>query len=203
MTTVPLRDLRIALANPKAYVRMRRTTATTVMRPSKFGMFRNAVFEYHKGKGDALKAQRYLESKFTIFADKSDLPDYVNKLNTYINRFEALGTEVVRIRCRVSIALPGQYAGFRVTGEVPRIDLAKPKGYSLWMFVRDDTGWSADPRMPLLQDAIARILNADLGEVGVGVYDFVAGQYFATRFKSAQVELTRKTLLGLLAEFAK
>ena len=200
---MPLRDLRIALANPKAYVRMRRTAAPAEMRATKFGTFRNAVFEYHKSKGDALKAQRYLESKFTTFADKSDLPDYLNKLNTYVNTFEALGTEVVRIRCRISIPLPGQYSDFKVTGEVPRIDLAKPDGYSVWMFVRDDPGWSADPRMPLLQDAIAGMLNVHLGEVGVGVYDFVAGQYFATRFKSAKVELTRKNLFGLLAEFAK
>lgn len=71
------------------------------------------------------------------------------------------------------------------------------------MFVRGDLDWRSDPRMPLLQDAMAKNLNAELDEVDVGVYDFVAGQHYATQFKLSQIRAARTRLVSLLNEFDK
>jgi hypothetical protein len=57
--------------------------------------------------------------------------------------------------------------------------------------------------MPLLQDAIAKKLNADVNEVAVGVYDFVLGQHYATKFKSSDIRAVQKRLLSLLSQFSK
>ena len=42
-------------------------------------------------------------------------------------------------------------------------------------------------RMLLLQDTMAKKLNAELDGIEVGVYDFVAGQHYATKFKPSQI----------------
>jgi hypothetical protein len=57
--------------------------------------------------------------------------------------------------------------------------------------------------MPLLQDALASKLNANVDEVEIGVYDFVAGQHYATKFKPSQIRAAQKRLYALLSEFSK
>ena len=58
-------------------------------------------------------------------------------------------------------------------------------------------------RMLLLQDTMAKKLNAELDEIEVGVYDFVAGQHYATKFKPSQIRAVQKRLFALLSEFGK
>jgi hypothetical protein len=58
-------------------------------------------------------------------------------------------------------------------------------------------------RMLLLQDTMAKKLNAELDEIEVGVYDFVAGQHYATKFKPSQIRAVQKKMFALLSEFGK
>jgi hypothetical protein len=67
----------------------------------------------------------------------------------------------------------------------------------------NDADWRSDPRMPLLQDALAKKLNADVDEVEIGVYDFVAGQHYATKFNLSQIKDAQRKLYTLLSEFGK
>ena len=199
MIKIPLRDLRMALEDPISYVNKHKTVSPPTMRTSKYGVFRNAVFEYHSG--NLQQAHNYLEDKFKIFKTQSDLAEYMVRLNTYAREFKQLKTNVVETRVNIALALPKEYTDFRISGQVARLDLSKC--YNAWLFVRDDSDWSSDPRMPLLQDAVARKLNAELDEVEIGVYDFVKGGHYATNFKASQIQAARKKLLKLLDEFNK
>jgi hypothetical protein len=202
MIIVPFRDLRSALADPVTYVRNYQT-GKAKMRASKYGTFRNAIFEYHKSDGKIRLAQDYLENHFKIFRDQGELPAYLIKLDTYAKEFRRLGTQLVRTRANVNEPLPKKFSNFRVSGQVARIDLSKGQGYNGWVFVRNDADWRSDPRMPLLQDALAKKLNADVDEVEIGVYDFVAGQHYATKFNLSQIKAAQKKLYALLGEFGK
>jgi hypothetical protein len=88
-----------------------------------------------------------------------------------------------------------------VSGQIARLDITKAQGYNGWTFVRGDTDWKSDPRMPLLQEAAAKQLNADLEDVEVGVYDFIAGKHSSAKFNPSQVKAVRKKLLQLLDRF--
>ena len=75
------------------------------MRATKYGTFRNAVFKFHS-EGSVHSAQAYLEGNFKAFKDQSDLPKYIKRLDTYAKEFKSLGTELVRTRTNIAVALP-------------------------------------------------------------------------------------------------
>jgi hypothetical protein len=199
MVKIHLRDLRAALEDPAGYVQKHKNAGPTKMRATKYGVFRNAVFEFHSC--DLQEAHNYLEDRFKVFKDQSDLAEYIVRLDAYAKDFKKLGTNIVQTRVNLALVLPDKFAGFRVSGQVARLDLSK--GYNAWLFVRGDSDWSSDPRMPLLQDAIARKLNVELDEVEIGVYDFIKGGHYATKFKASHVQAVRKKLVRLLHEFTK
>jgi hypothetical protein len=201
MIKIPLRDLRAAFADPANYVHQHSEKATGRMRATKYGAFRNAVFQYHSSEGNLKSAQDYLEAKFETFKNQAELPEYLVKLSKYAKEFELLGTELVRTRANVALKLPEAYSDFRVSGQIARLDITKAHGYNVWTFVRGDTDWKSDPRMPLLQEAAAKRLNADLADVEVGVYDFIAGEHYWAKFSPSQINAVRKKLVQLLDAF--
>jgi len=74
----------------------------------------------------------------------------------------------------VALKLLTAYSDFRVSGPIVRIDITKAQGYNVWTFVRGDTDWKLDPRMPLLQEAAAKKLNVDLAGCGKTQFGTVA-----------------------------
>jgi hypothetical protein len=203
MITVPLRDLRVAFLDPAGYVRKVKSSARPAMRSTKYGIFRNAVFEFHQKDQNLNQAAAYLEDKFKSFRSQAELPKYIDWLDVYAKEFKSLDTKVVQTRANVQVPLPDQYAGVRVSGQVARIDLNPSGGYNAWVFVRDEPEWAVDPRMPLLQDVVANKLAAELDEVEVGVYDFVRGKHLVAQFDGLQVKAARKQLINLLRLFRK
>ena len=203
MIKIPLRDLRAAFADPVNYVHQYNEKSKGGMRATKYGAFRNAVFQYHSSEGNLNSAHDYLEEKFKIFRNQAELPGYVVSLTRYAKEFKQLGTELVRTRANVALKLPAPYSEFRVSGQIARLDINKAGGYNVWTFVRGDTHWKSDPRMALLQEAAAKKLNADLEDVEVGVYDFVAGEHSSVTFIPSQIRKVRNKLLSLLDEFKR
>lgn len=198
MIKVPLRDLKEALNNPAAYVRKRKDASAPVIRRGKFMTLRDAALHYHKIGNDLSAAQEYLEEKFKIFRDQRKLPELSNQLDTYVQDFRRLRTDVIKTRDNVVVGLPEKYAEFVVSGQVSRIDLKPKGGYSLWIFARNYRDWRDDPRMPLLQQAYSDKLDASLDEIEVGIYDFLAARHESLQFDRAAVRNVEKRLLRLL-----
>jgi hypothetical protein len=201
MIKISLRDLRAAFADPANYVHQHSQKSTNRMRATKYGVFRNAVFQYHSSEGNLKSAQDYLEEKFETFKNQAELPEYLVKLTKYAKEFKQLGTELVRTRANVELKLPEVYSEFRVSGQIARLDITKAQGYKVWTFVREDADWKSDPRMPLMQEAAATRLNSNVEDVEVGVYDFVAGRHYSVQFSPSQINAVRKKLLKLLDAF--
>ena len=197
MIRVPLRDLRVAFANPAAYVRSFRP-GKQEGGPSKYGMFLFALGEYHQSESLA-DAEEYLEEKFVNnFRNIQELPDYVKKLRHYVREFQDTGNIFVRTRDNIEVPLPARYKEFVVSGQAARIDLIQPGGYGVWVFARNVPDWRHDPRMPLLQKAYAYKLNVDLGEITVGMYDFEAGKHASRQYSETEIETASKNLRSLL-----
>jgi hypothetical protein len=202
MLKIPLRDLREALDNPKAYVRKRKNAPASIIRRGKFMALRDAAFQFHKTGGNLTAAHDYLEEKFKIFKDQRNLPEYARQLDVYAQEFQKLKTDVVKTRDNLALVLPDKYASFVVSGQASRIDLRPQGGYSVWLFARNDPDWRDDPRMPLLQTAYANKLDAALDEIEVGIYDFVTEKYASFQFDESAVRIAQRKLLRLLDAFS-
>jgi hypothetical protein len=197
MTRVLLRDLRVAFANPAAYVRSFRP-GKQEGGPSKYGMFLFAIGEYHQSESLA-DAEKYLEDRFiNNFRNIQELPEYVKKLRHYVREFRNTGNIFVRMRDNIVVPLPPRYKEFAVSGQAARIDLIPAGGYGVWIFGRNVPDWKDDPRMPLLQKAYAHKLNVDLGEIIVGIYDFEVGRHASRQYSGTEVETVSKSLRSLL-----
>jgi hypothetical protein len=194
---VPLRDLKVALANPSKYVKSF-GAGTGGGGPSKYGMLLFAIGEFHKTR-DPKKAQDYLESHITKnFKNVSDLSKYAQWLQLYVRDFATLGNTFVNIRDGIAIPLPARFNSFSVSGQAARVDLDRQGGYSIWVFVRDEPGWKDDPRMPLLQQAYSQKLGVGLNDISVGTFDFVNGKHTSTQYSQARINRVQRALWKLL-----
>ena len=67
-----------------------------------------------------------------------------------------------------------------------RVDLT-PEGYGAWVFARRCADWTRDPRLPLMQAAVAAELGVDVEEVTAGVYCFEDGSHHPVPYDFDQV----------------
>lgn len=198
---VPLRDLEEALRNPQAYAKKKSTPQRGFPPRSKYLTLQRAVYRFHKVNEDLTKAKQYLEESFVgQFVNQDDLPQYVEKLETYAERLIRLGTTVFKAKDRLVIPLKGNLATqFRVSGDIPRIDLTA-EGYNIWLFAKETQDWGSELRLPLIQSAYAKQLSVPLNEIRVGVYDFSVGSYTDYGFTEREVKKAEASLVRLLRQ---
>jgi hypothetical protein len=202
MIRVPLRELKLAFANPSNYVKSFGKGGSGGG-PSKYGMLLFAIGEFHKTR-DFKKAQDYLDTHITKnFKNVGDLSKYVLWLRLYVTDFRRLGNTCVNVRDSIAIPLPFHFNNLSVTGQAARVDLDPYGGYSIWIFVRGEPDWKDDPRMPLLQLAYSQKLGVGLKDINVGTFDFVTGNHTSTQYSRAKVEGVEKDLWKLLGLIRK
>ena len=197
MIRVPLGDLKTAFSNPARYVASFKP-GSRGGGATRYGTFLHSIGVFHNNNGDLPKAQSYLDSEFTS-KNFTQLTDYLDRLDRYAQRWGQLGNTVVRYRDNISVPIPKSYANFRISGQAARVDLVGSGGYGIWMFVRDETDWSDDPKMPLLQFSYARRLDVAMDDLRVGVYDIEAGTYSTRAYSVNEVKAARDGVNNLLA----
>lgn len=198
---LPLRELEEARRDPGAYTRRRAAAGQkSVGYKSKYLTLQRAVYRFHRSNNDLTAAQEYLEQSYLKqFKRPEELATYAEKLERYTEGFKSLGSTVIRVRDRLVVPLPQKLAdaGFRVSGEIPRIDLTG-EGYTAWLFAKKTEQWEAELRLPIIQAAYARELGVGEDEVKVGVYDFSKEEHKLFDFSARELRTAQNELHKLI-----
>lgn len=110
-----------------------------------------------------------------------------------------LGRAMFSTRLNLDISLPSWApTDLECSGQIARADIA-PSGFTGWIFLSGDTrGWRDDPRMPLIQEALAQEMDVTADEVTVGVYAFRERSVEQTSYSAAEIEAAYSSLEELL-----
>jgi hypothetical protein len=103
----------------------------------------------------------------------------------------------------VKVALPEEYKGYAITGEVARLDLHPAGGYQAWLFSNRTDAWADEIRFPLLQGACAAQLKVDVDEVVPIIYDFSANSYTEVRSGKKDILAAGRNLTKFLDELKR
>lgn len=198
---IPLRELEEARRNPDAYLKKRRNSTGFNFSPkSKYRTLVRSVHTFHRNGNDSTLAQDYLEENFAKqFKDQKQLPQYIEKLGHYISDFNDTGASVFRVNDILVIPLSLEFieAGFRISGEIPRLDIT-PDGYTAWLFTNKFIEWENEIRLPLIQSAYAEILRVEEQEIKVNIYDFVENEQKSFQFSKDQLINAKNELHKML-----
>ncbi len=94
----------------------------------------------------------------------------------------------------------GDRAEIICSGRVWRLDLVPSEGYAGWIFrSQDSRGWDAELRMPLIQEALAEVLDVPSRSVRVGVYAFGDRRSESRVYTSPEIRSARRRFAKLLA----
>ena len=140
---------------------------------------------------------------FQKFKSTKGNVECLEQLGDYVSEFTALGTTVAKVRDRVKVVLPEEYAEYPITGEVARSDLHPAGGYRAWLLTNRTEDWRDEVRFPLLQGACAAQLGVDVDEVVPGVYDFSRRSYTELRFSKNEILAARRKLTKFLDELKR
>lgn len=198
---VTLSDLQEAIQNPRAFVRNQGVSRSGFKR-NRYMELRDAALGFHKDNDINLSVAA-LEERLQKFKTVRGNDGYVEKLREYASRFEELGTAVARVRNNITLPTPDEYAQFRVTGQVARLDLHPAGGYRAWLFASKTEQWRDELRFPIMQAACANQLGVDVEEIVPGVYDFSTGAYTVVQSSKRKVQEARRQLLSVLDEMKK
>ncbi len=185
---IPHRNLEQARSNPLAYVRQAAATSA-IYRMSAFRLWQFAIREYHRTNQNLALAERYLDSKFRrTFAGGQGLErrllEFKAHLGVYAQEFIGLGHNALGVSERLSMDLGH---GVSMTGEIGRVDLVISGGYAAYLFLKEQTQWRDELRMPLLQANFADKFSVPTVLVRVGVYTLELGEHEDTQFSQRYV----------------
>jgi hypothetical protein len=165
-----------------------------------FHGLRNAIFNLHKPGWTVVEAKAYLERALEKQPNESRKAEALDQFAWYVEEIQSSGRQVFRTRLNVDVCFPSWVPeSFSSSGEVAQLDLAQPSGYVAWRFASGDArGWRQELRMPLIQEAVARELDAPTDEVAVGVYAFGNRVVEHTIYSTSEIEATRSSLEAVL-----
>lgn len=193
---LPLRELAEASADPYAYRTKFFGPARRAQGSPYFLSLRNALFNLHKLGWNTAEARGYLEKALEKHPNALKKAETMDQFTWYVRELEGAGRRVFRTRLNVDIPLPSWTPDdFSCSGEVSRLDLAQSGCYAAWRFDSGDArGWQEDLRMPMIQEAVARILDAPTDEITVGVYAFRARSIQYRRYSASEITAARSML---------
>lgn len=202
MPRLPLGDLEEASADPAKYRARLLGAPRQGGGPTHFNALRDAIFRFHRLGESFTEIERYLEERLSRFRDPSRREETLNQFRWYVEEYTSLmysGWITFRTRLNVALPLPSRApADLICSGQIARADIA-PSGYAAWMFLSGDAGaWHQELRMPLIQEALAREMNAETDDVIVGVYAFRERSVQRRRFSAGEISSARASFEELL-----
>lgn len=191
-------ELETARRDVAAWVR-ERAASTGSRRRGYNQIVKEAIFSYHRGSGDRVAAQEYLRRGIAAANLRNPARVYSAELDleAYMDWFE--GSRVVATGQRLMVSLP---LGGSVTmgGLVSRSDYIPPGRYRGVLLVNEfPPAWETELRMPLLQRAVATLLQRNEADVSIGVQSISGGQVFEQRFTTSQI----RTAVGVARKIAE
>jgi hypothetical protein len=201
MPRLPLGDIEEALRDPRAYRQKLDTPEVSYFGPSYMNAQRFAIFHYHKVQDR--------QATLWYFAQMLDRWGLTNpsrrglaeeQLEWYFEAYRSGNLRTFRTQHRVAIDLAARF-GNRITcsGEITRLDLAA-SGYAAWLLSANvPDGWMQELRIPLLQGAVAKSLDAATAEVSIGIIALAEQRMVYHTFDSADISRAERDLTRLIA----
>jgi len=194
---ISLSSLQEAIKNPRAFVRAQKKQRSG-FRYNRYLVLRGVALGYHAqndlGISEALLEARLIQK----FKSTKGNDECMEQLRDYVTEFTALGTTVAKVRNRIRVVLPDEYADYAITGEIARLDLHPAGGYRAWLLTNRAQNWRDEIRFPLLQEACAVQLNVDVDEVVPGLYDFSQSSYTELSYSKKDIQTARRKLARFL-----
>jgi len=183
------RNLELARENPEKFKKTIKSLSRKFGGNSQYRDWQYATREYHRSdKNSALSYlidafdRHYIDSS----RNQSNLEDYSEKLENYINDFLELGNTYLEMGKRLNLDIEN---GNFLKGEIARIDKKKNDELEVFIFTKEDIDWESELRFPLLQYHFAEnIYKVDSSKVNVGVYCFEESQHVSRKFSKKEVE---------------
>lgn len=195
---LPLRELEEADADPAGYRAKLYGPPRQPQGSIYFNALRNAIFNFHKPEWTAARAEGYLNDRLVKAPNAAKRAEALDRFRWYTAEHEKLGWTTFLTRLTLDTPPPSSATvDLAIPGQVARVDLVPSGGFVGWMLSSGDgRGWRRELRMPLLQEALARSLNAPIDEVAIGVYAFQSRfvghtVYSATEVSDAHSRLER------------
>lgn len=201
MSRVPIRELEELRLDPLAYRQKIATGAARFFKRSYFNVLRDAIFRFHRGGADRVAARPTMLTQLVSFKNVTRRAETVASFDWYVNEFAAAAQTTFATKVKVRIPLPSRVGtALHCDGQVERVDLCLPSGYSVWMFRSADLGqWDDELRMPLIQEAVSSHLNVSPSEVEIGVYSFGEHSKAKRKYTSSEIQSAKDELDQLLS----
>jgi len=171
--------------------------------------WRDAVLRWHKSQAnpDVIRdeLESILERRFTGRGNEKRRAETLETLDDYVLNFLNLGYRTVLTRERIDVTpsvVPPDT--LQVTGEVPVIARQKTD-YIAIILLNREVDWESEIRSPIIQSAIASLMNVRSSNVSIGAYCFSTKEYDErcftdTETMGAEAEVTevmRKVVRGM------
>src|SRR6266478_5657831 len=106
---ISLSNLQEAIKNPRAFIRAQKEPRTG-FRHSRYLMLRSVALGYH-AQNNLKMSEALLEARLIQkFKGTNGNVECLEQLGDYVSEFTALGTTVAKVRDRVKVVLPAEYA---------------------------------------------------------------------------------------------
>lgn len=163
------------------------------------GATKLSIYRYHK-TGSAEEARQHLETLLMRFNDISKKLDAEGKLDDYMAWCVQENVIVTNWRERISLDLGN---GISLGGEVSRIDLdLNTGGYRAVLLGSSCETWQEELRMPLIQRAVAYLLQRSETEVSLGVQNLDGSELLTTTFNATEIDTAEITARALAIKVA-
>lgn len=173
--------------------------STEVIRPGYAGATKLSIYKYHK-TGSAEEARQHLKTLLMRFNDISKKLDAEGKLDDYMAWCVQENVIVTNWRERISLDLGN---GISLGGEVSRIDLdLNTGGYRAVLLGNSCETWQGELRMPLIQRAVAYLLQRSETEVSLGVQNLNGSELLTTTFNTTEIDTAENTARALAVKVA-
>lgn len=205
---ISLRELEEVRRSPDAYLKKQANTEGLGFNPkSKYRVLVMSIYQFHRSGNDLSKAQDYLEKGFTKFKEQKELIPYIHQLEQYATYFNGSGAVVFKVKDNITVPLDLELknADFRVSGEIPRLDIT-PDGYTAWLFSNKTVDWENELRLPVIQATYAELLNVEIDDIKINTCDFpqqLQNSYHFTREQITNARQELNTLLKVIQNIKK
>jgi hypothetical protein len=200
---VPLGDLEEVRRDPGAYKRKQEAPKEKGPGYGYYNLLLDSISHFHRHELSVDEGVREVVRRFDAIErlkSKRELEKTVVKFRDYAIQFVNSKLDKPLVRVQVAVRLPETFDGLQVSGQLPRVDRLLNGDTVAWVFSKAASLWDQELRLPLIQEAVADHLHAELDEVGLAVYCFEDGASKRFQFSDVRIAAARAELQGILTQ---